>query len=47
MTRPESEDKRISQISGLIGRGRLKFEKSGRLRESFWNSLTEKQNGYL
>ena len=45
---PETENKRICQISGpKSGRGRLRNLRSGRLRESFWNSVWNKQNGYL
>ena len=37
---PETENKRICQISGpKSGRGRLRNLRSGRLRESFWNSV--------
>ena len=45
---PETENKRICQISGpKSGRGRSRNLRSGRLRESFWNSVWNKQNGYL
>ena len=37
---PEAKNKRIYQISGpKSGRGRLRNLGSGRLRESFWNSV--------